>query len=639
MGFKKGIGIIAVICLLLSITDFSTFELRAIAAVPGDTIALKAYVNGKIVTAEDGGSSPLIANRDHVGSWEKFQIVDAGNGKIALKALVNNKYVTAANATTPLIASATSIGTNEKFTMETASDGRTVFKAANNKYVTAENKGNDSLIARADTIGVWEKFDMLVNPLDGTKGGYTGVTFGFRDQTMYGGPYTQSGDTIYNLPLFKAAPNDDALFWDNYVEEMDASGIDFVAPTIRGYLDPAVSNSNEVGDPRKLSELVSAIQRRGSNLKISLLDDIPNSWMKKKNLDKYGDDNNRPKFDIGDADGTGEGGYKYVWDNNYRAFFQAVPDNMRFKLDNKPVIYLWNLGDSWFTNYGNGNAKKLLDYVRSRCQIEFGFDPFIIVQDNWLTKDPTVASTVDGVHSWFNGNSPLYSLTDFNGRSFGIDSPAFEKYNEGQYTDPNHGLAFNDGLDHTVGAGAFVTLVEGFSDWPEGNAVWRVKDGGYSVTHYDYLSQRINILRRYTSHPKLYNERVEAEAADLYYDTTSGNTGGVYRDGDIDVQATTDTLGGYNVGFIEPGEWLEWEAVPIEGTYHLRVRVASNNTGKRLRFVIDGVNQSWINIPNTGGWQTWQTVDGGTYTLSSGTHTIRIYTDTGGYNLNYWINN
>ncbi|WP_158602394.1 DUF5010 domain-containing protein [Cohnella endophytica] len=615
------------------------------AVAPGDTIALKSYVNGKFVSADNGGANSLIANKNSITDQEKFVVVDAGGGTIALKAVINNKYVTAESAgVDPLIARATAIGPWEKFTIETATDGRAVLKASvNNLYVSADNAGAAALKARASTIGVWEKFDMLVNPVNGTRGGYVGVTFGFSKATLTGGPYSENPTNIvYNQPLFKATSNE-ALFWDNYVEELTTAGVDFIAPTVRGYLpDPLNAErtaANAAGDTRKLADLVAAITRRGSNLKISILDDNPATWWQKKNVNKYGDNNNRPKFDIGDANGTGEGGYAYVWDRNYRVYFQTVPDSMRFKLDDRPVIYLWSLADAWFTNQGNGNARKLLEYVRSRAQAEFGVNPFIIVDQSWLSKDPTVTSAIDGVHSWFNGNSPTWSLTNFGGRNFGVVAPSFEKPNENQYTDPNHGQNFITSLNNTVGSGAFVTLAEGYSDWEENCSMWRVKEGGYTVTHYDYLSQRLNILRRYTSHPTLFNVRMEAEAADAYNDTTTGNTGGVYRDGNLDIQVTTDSGGGWNVGWIEPSEWLEWKEVPIQGSTHLRLRIATPNAGERIRFEIDGVAQAWINLPNTGGWQSWQTVDGGVYTLSAGNHTIRLYTDTGGYNLNYWINN
>src|SRR5262249_1883469 len=70
---------------------------------------------------------------------------------------------------------------------------------------------------------------------------------------------------------------------------------------------------------------------------------------------------------------------------------------------------------------------------------------------------------------------------------------------------------------------------------------------------------------------------IEAENFDLggqnlaYSDTTPGNTGGVYRvTEDVDIQATTDTGGGYNVGWTKAGEWLKYTVnVAATGRYLL----------------------------------------------------------------------
>src|SRR5206468_9880928 len=35
-----------------------------------------------------------------------------------------------------------------------------------------------------------------------------------------------------------------------------------------------------------------------------------------------------------------------------------------------------------------------------------------------------------------------------------------------------------------------------------------------------------------------------------YHDTTSGNSGGVYRSNNVDIQATTDAGGGYNIAWV-----------------------------------------------------------------------------------------
>src|SRR5690606_4091302 len=57
--------------------------------------------------------------------------------------------------------------------------------------------------------------------------------------------------------------------------------------------------------------------------------------------------------------------------------------------------------------------------------------------------------------------------------------------------------------------------------------------------------------------------RIQAEAFDLggggvgYLDASAGNTGGAFRpEEDVDIEATAG--GGFNVGWIEPGEWLNY---------------------------------------------------------------------------------
>ena len=116
-----------------------------------------------------------------------------------------------------------------------------------------------------------------------------------------------------------------------------------------------------------------------------------------------------------------------------------------------------------------------------------------------------------------------------------------------------------------------------------------------------------------------------------YLDTTSGNSGGRYRATDVDIDSTTDTGSGYNVGSTRPGEWLEYSvSVASAGTYALEVRVASVGTGARFHVEIDGVDSTGaIGMPNTGGWQRWQTVTKAGVSLSAGAHVIRLVFDAG----------
>jgi hypothetical protein len=123
-------------------------------------VALRARANNRYVCAENAGAAALIANRDAVGLWERFDRFDLGGGVVALRAQVNGRYVTAGSA--PLIATATTVGTAQRFTQVTNPGGTVSLRAAvNAQYVCAENSGAQALIANRAAIGLWEQFDLI----------------------------------------------------------------------------------------------------------------------------------------------------------------------------------------------------------------------------------------------------------------------------------------------------------------------------------------------------------------------------------------------------------------------------------------------------------------------------------------------
>ena len=130
--------------------------------VPGNTYSLKALVNGKYVTAPNGGTNALIAQSAAVGTAEQFQIVDMGGGNIALLAQVNSMYVSADNnGASPLIANRTGAGSWETFTEFDAGNGNIALRAMNDgMYVDAANSGASPLIADSASVGTPETFSV-----------------------------------------------------------------------------------------------------------------------------------------------------------------------------------------------------------------------------------------------------------------------------------------------------------------------------------------------------------------------------------------------------------------------------------------------------------------------------------------------
>ena len=137
-------------------TSYNTVKL------PNGKYSIKSVANEKYVAAENGGSDPIVANRDNYsGSWETFYIVNNDDGTVSIKADANNKYVCAVldeeNQLTPR---SDSISTWEKFKIYKINDSEYGIRSAENrKYVKADLDKGGKLIAGSDSIaGAWEAF-------------------------------------------------------------------------------------------------------------------------------------------------------------------------------------------------------------------------------------------------------------------------------------------------------------------------------------------------------------------------------------------------------------------------------------------------------------------------------------------------
>ena len=131
---------------------------------------------------------------------------------------------------------------------------------------------------------------------------------------------------------------------------------------------------------------------------------------------------------------------------------------------------------------------------------------------------------------------------------------------------------------------------------------------------------------------------IEAENYDLggqgvaYSDTTAGNSGGAYRHDDVDIKTTSDSSGSYNVKSVRAGEWLAYSVnIASAGTYSVALRVASSGGGGTVHLTVDGTNVTGsITLPDTGGWDTWQTVTKTGVSLPAGAHLLKLVIDANG---------
>lgn len=121
----------------------------------GQTVSLRGF-NGQFVSGMNG-TAPMICNRPTSQDWEKFTIVDAGGGKVALRSM--NKYVSSENGLAAITCSRTTIGDWEKFDWIVNADGKISLRGNNGMYISSEN-GTAAMTCTRATIQGWEAFSL-----------------------------------------------------------------------------------------------------------------------------------------------------------------------------------------------------------------------------------------------------------------------------------------------------------------------------------------------------------------------------------------------------------------------------------------------------------------------------------------------
>ncbi|HOV68450.1 MAG TPA: carbohydrate-binding protein, partial [Methanoregulaceae archaeon] len=119
-------------------------------------------------------------------------------------------------------------------------------------------------------------------------------------------------------------------------------------------------------------------------------------------------------------------------------------------------------------------------------------------------------------------------------------------------------------------------------------------------------------------------------------DTTAANEGGAYRQDAVDIE-----VGGsnYNVGWIRPTEFLTYSVdVPTgaAGAYTIAFRMANPSGAKSFNVFVDGVSVGTVNLPATGSFNTWTTVQTPSVQMTEGRHVIKVdFVTTTSINFDY----
>ena len=116
------------------------------------------------------------------------------------------------------------------------------------------------------------------------------------------------------------------------------------------------------------------------------------------------------------------------------------------------------------------------------------------------------------------------------------------------------------------------------------------------------------------------------------------NSGGKYRNDGVDIETCSDIpTNGYDVGWINTGEYLNYTVnVEETGIYDIIIRTSGNQSGGKILLRWDGINiNTFIDVPATGGYQSWTDIKIDSVDLTKGEHKLSVNFYFGGFNISY----
>ena len=116
---------------------------------------LRANINNKFVSSENGSNNGMNCNRNSAGSWELFS-VELVDGEWSLCGN-NKKFVSSENGNRSMRCNRNGVGAWEKFELVSLPDRAYALKGNNGKFVSSED-GRQPMRCNRNGIGTWETF-------------------------------------------------------------------------------------------------------------------------------------------------------------------------------------------------------------------------------------------------------------------------------------------------------------------------------------------------------------------------------------------------------------------------------------------------------------------------------------------------
>jgi len=126
---------------------------------PRRRIALQSC-HKKYVRAVDGGRSVIDGNGALIDTWEQFELVNVGFGKVTLKTW-HGQYVQVDSDTAELVAPSRRWSRRAVFELVEVGGGKVALRGYNGRYMCAESgDAGHRIVVDRESLGEWEKFTM-----------------------------------------------------------------------------------------------------------------------------------------------------------------------------------------------------------------------------------------------------------------------------------------------------------------------------------------------------------------------------------------------------------------------------------------------------------------------------------------------
>jgi hypothetical protein len=342
------------------------------------------------------------------------------------------------------------------------------------------------------------------------------------------------------MPIFTPYNNRDDAWWDNLVSEHLQARLPVImlsacgAPGTDLTFNPA--NTSGPGDmnPLRLQSYLRALNRAGAagQLKFGLFAQADGESIYRN---YYG----LPAGALCDFANT-DSWDKVWWQRIVKPWTDTIPQSQWYLINGKLPIEFWGLGIGTLYANPQGNVSQMCNYIDNQLFATYGVHAcFIMGGVNYDTTLATLPSVV-GNNNWFSPPNTSYTMTAYKGAVWGGIAAGFINWRYFEPTDPNYhspnyvirrngvagtgtnGDTLKAGLNAAIAQNAKLSVIEGWVNVSEWNGLYRS-----NAAEWDYPNQYINILRSYND-LRTVTLRLEAEAADDYSDTTTGNSGGAF---------------------------------------------------------------------------------------------------------------